>query len=347
MLRKITKSDYLQRYDNMDVAEKTAYLERVGLWLKDARPMLIAATSNYEARFQDTAASSLRWNDAQCAAFESGAILLSAVSHDTDTWLPDHLYTKAAKRCVERMIRILATVAGQDAGASEAGQSEAKPVEKKSNKQEQPKQSSAETASTEKTADRPAEKAGSAIPVRPKHIDQYVHLMPQKTQGRAAEVRGLLRDLDTARENAQRLMNANGNADDIARWARMATKIDERLKGIYDEIDKEWEKLVESGRVVVDEVGNVRLVPAQDGEETNDTQEPPSIDKHRRRELRKWLIDTRRGAEGKARETRIAKWKVNWEEYLQLEGDKAFDDEKIKAAAAHFGIELRKSEQEP
>ena len=72
-----------------------------------------------------------------------------------------------------------------------------------------------------------------------------------------------------------------------------------------------------------------------------------SEQKKRRRELRKWLIDLRRGKEGKDREKRIEQWRVNWKEYLTLEPkEKALEDEKILEAAKHFGIDLGENTDE-
>jgi hypothetical protein len=176
--------------------------------------------------------------------------------------------------------------------------------------------------------------------VRPKHIDQYVHLLPKKTQEKAATVRGLLRDLDAARENARRLMDANEQGDKIAQWASAAQKIDKKVKGIYKELDAEWEKLVKEGRVVIDDLGNARVIPDTDASDTV-TSELTSGQKARRRELRKWLVDTRRG-NGNTRNEYVEKWKNNFKEYLTLEGDKAFKDEKILEAMKHYGIKNTK-----
>ena len=60
----------------------------------------------------------------------------------------------------------------------------------------------------------------------------------------------------------------------------------------------------------------------------------------RRRVLRKWLVDTRRGNSDKAREEHIRKWWENFTEFLTLEGNAAYEDEKIIEAAKHYGIEL-------
>lgn len=196
--------------------------------------------------------------------------------------------------------------------------------------------------------------ASGAVPVRPKHIDQYVHLLPESTQKKAAAVQGLLRELDQARENMRLLMNdAHASGSDRAKWASAADTIDKKLKAIYKELDREWAKLVAEGRVVVDDLGMARVVePAGEAADTAAgtaageeapllTPELTSDQKHRRRELRKWLIDTRRGAEGKAREKRIEQWHVNIREYLTLEPrEAALKDEKLVEAAKHFGIDL-------
>ena len=182
------------------------------------------------------------------------------------------------------------------------------------------------------------------VPARPKHIDQYAYLLPKGTQERAGAVRGLLRELDEARENMRLLMeDANAKPDARAAWAKRVAKIDGKLKGIYKELDAEWEKLVKSGRVTVDALGNAGLSPIHnDGNPETGAPAPlTSEQKARRRELRKWLIDLRRGKEGEARKKRIEQWKENWKEYLTLEPlEGALKDEKVVAAAKHFGISL-------
>lgn len=60
----------------------------------------------------------------------------------------------------------------------------------------------------------------------------------------------------------------------------------------------------------------------------------------RRRELRKWLVDTRRGNSDNTREEHIRKWHENFKEFLTFEGDAAYKDVKILEAAKHYGIEL-------
>jgi len=185
------------------------------------------------------------------------------------------------------------------------------------------------------------------LPARPKHIDQYAYLLPKGTQERAGAVSGLLLELDEAREKMRLLMeDVNAKPDARAAWARKATKIDATLKGIYRELDAEWERLVRDGRVGVDALGNAYVVEGgQSDLNTQSNQSNPtkltSEQKARRRELRKWLIDLRRGKEGEAREKRIEQWKMNWKEYLMLEPlEAALKDEKVVAAAQHFGIDI-------
>ncbi len=191
------------------------------------------------------------------------------------------------------------------------------------------------------------------VPARPKHIDQYVHLLPKATQERAAGYGELMRQYGEARDNMQLLMDDDhASAKNREQWAKQATKLDKKIRAIREELDREWEKVAESGRVVIDDLGMAHLIPtsqcdaaqnedgiATDGE--GGEQELTSEQRKRRRDLRKWLIDLRRGKEGKDREKRIEQWRVNWQEYLTLEPkEKALEDEKILEAAKHFGIDL-------
>lgn len=198
--------------------------------------------------------------------------------------------------------------------------------------------------------------SSAVVPARPKHIDQYVHLLPKATQERAGEYGELMRQLGEARDNMQLLMDDDhASAKSREQWAKQATKLDKKIRAIRDELDQEWEKVAESGRVVIDDLGMAHLVPTsqcnaaqnEDGTSADgdDGEQKPveltSEQKKRRRDLRKWLIDLRRGKEGKDREKRIEQWRVNWKEYLTLEPkEKALQDEKILEAAKHFGIDL-------
>lgn len=362
MIRKIQGNEYLKRYDNMTAQERKEYEDRVGKWLSDNSHVLTEKCDVFEASVQNVLQMSTVWNDQECAAFEEGVLLLSALTHSADTWLPDKLYAKSVKRVVRRMFEALWSV-------GEGNETSRQNREAQDNKAKEDPAEGAEKA-TQAVAPFQGNKGlcavggrntngeGKAIedstishqpsaivPVRPKHIDQYVHLLPQKTQEKAATVKGLLRDLDVARENARRLMDANEQGDKIAQWATAAQKIDKKVKAIYKELDAEWKKLTESGRVVVDDLGNARVMDDVRGKMEDDSaisHQPSDLtseQKARRRELRKWLIDTRRG-NGSTRDTHIEKWKSNFKEYLTLEGDAAYQDEKIIEAAKHYEIEL-------
>jgi len=198
--------------------------------------------------------------------------------------------------------------------------------------------------------------SSTVVPARPKHIDQYVHLLPKATQERAAEYGELMRQLGEARDNMQLLMDDDhASAKSREQWAKQTTRIDKKIRALREELNREWEKVAESGRVVIDDLGMAHLVSdgkpsgtVADGE--GGEQEPAELtseQKKRRRELRKWLIDLRRGKEGKDRERRIEQWRVNWKEYLTLEPrEKALEDEKILEAAKHFGIDLEMKNEE-
>lgn len=349
MVKKIQRDEYLNRYDNMTPPEKAGYAKRVGEWLASDGGILAAKAQDFNARLQNVQAVSVMWNDEECRIFEQGAVLLSAMAGTKDTWLPDMLYVKSAKRAINVMYAVLRDVTGpqEEGGGKPDGngtrmQAEAaKEAQAGSdiNVKEEP------AAGTAKATQAVAPVQADPVPARPKHIDQYVHLLPQKTQEHAALVQGLYRELDDARQKMNLLADdPTASAADREAWAKKATKCDNTLRKILDELNAEWAKLVEQGRVVVDDLGNARVVAAMasvDGQntqpDTNGT-ELSSEQKARRRDLRKWLVDTRRG-NGDTREEHVKKWKENFREYLTLEGDGAFSDEKVMAAVKHYGID--------
>ncbi len=350
MVRKINSNEYLKRYDNMSAVERSAYGDRVGEWLRSGALLLGRRTEESGARFQNVTQASIGWNDSECKAFEDGARLLSAlVGVRKDTWLPDLLYGKAVRRTVRNIVACLEDVAGagEPAGGHAAEEAPVKaPAEEKDAADGHARAGKPAGPAAGRDDARKAAVAAGDVPVRPKHIDQYVHLLPAKTQEHAAKVRDLLRELDNAREKARLLMDSpQASPADRAAWAKKATSCDNAVRSIYRELDAEWEKLVRDGRVTVDDLGNVRVAPGAEPQGMLLEQEaasPAQEQKARRRELRKWLTDTRRGAEGKAREKRVEQWKENWKEYLTLEPlEAALKDEKIAAAAEHFGIDIK------
>ena len=381
MIQKIASNEYLKRADNMSAAERNDYTERVGEWLEKQAPLLMPKMEDEIARYQNVVQCSMGWNDIECKAWTEGVRLLSALVPTADTWLPDMLYVKSAKRAIRQMHGALAAVSGGDAGqedgvrmmagsAKEALMQEAKEepaVGKAAIKREQ---NGTGSDSAEREQARPEvnrqqavapfqnaagdgnigggnnerEAKVTPVPARPKHIDQYVHLLPKKTQERAAMYGPLMRELDVAREKTRLLMDdPKASASSREQWAKTITKIDGQIKSIKKELDAEWDKLAKSGRVVVDDFGNAHVSEeCRVKSEESEALEPAELtseQRARRRELRKWLIDTRRG-NGNAREARVEKWYENFREYLTLEGDAAFEDAKIKEAIEHYGINL-------
>ena len=377
MVRKITSGEYLKRYDNMTVTERHEYLSRVGDWLSISGQCLVKKGEVFEARLQNVLQVSATWNDQECQAFEEGVVLLSALTGVTETKLPDILYAISAKRSIKHVFQALWKIEEAEATpVMEAPQnSDRQTVDSEMITKEQEhrimEKYGGEPAATfqggtgdgavgggnqdgEAQVEPAADAAGTVAPARPKHIDQYVHLLPKKTQEHAALVQGLYRELDEAREKMSLLMDdKTASAADREVWAIKATNCDKTLRKILAELDAEWAKLVKQGGVVVDDLGNARVVHAADatsttagggenaGAQGDGTTGLTSEQKARRRELRKWLTDTRRG-NGAARDERVKLWYENFREYLTLEGDKAFEDEKIKEAIEHYGIDVEK-----
>ena len=394
MIRKISSSDYLKRLDNMTGEERQAYLERVGKWLcSNAAQRLVRHMGDPGAQLQNVMVCSTGWNDKECEVFDEGVQLLTAVVHSEDTWLPDMLYVKAAKRVIRRMTEILKRVCQEAAmdiavreGRSMSGDSRltAKPDGKGGllfklqaetgprgtklvdarnlspgrNANKKPKEESAEgtTIATQAVGEGSQTKTTTELkPVRPKHIDQYVHLLPEKTQERAAQVKDLLRDMDASREKMRLLMDdETASAADREAWAKKVTSIDNKIRKIYDELDREWDKLVKEGRVVLDDLGNARVVESARGQVPGSANSPDgsarylspgrlteltSEQKKQRKALRKWLTDTRYG-NGATREDYVKRWQENFKKFLEYDGEAAYEDEKILAAAKHYDIEM-------
>lgn len=357
MIRKIQSSEYLKRYDNMSAEERTAYENRVGEWLRDNAPMLKEKSENSDARLHDIVNISTRFNDRECKAFEEGAMLLSALQNRCETWLPDMLYIKAAGRCIKRMIGLLDDIMSEicitrakrgdnlPSGGTEhlASLKRTPPAQMLEDQFSRIVNNDKQVSQNAKLS---KQSVNTNIPVRPTHIDQYVHLLPKKTQERAANYGPLMRELDEMREKQRLLMDADGvSAKDREAVAKRIVSIDKEIGGIRKELDAEWEKLVKQGRVVVDDLGMAHVV-SEEGKKQNSKnssqaghgQTQPQ-DKARRREIRKWLVDTRRG-NGDTREKHVKEWKKNFREFVGFDGDKAFKDKKVIEAAKFYGIKV-------
>lgn len=348
MIAKIRTTEYLTRYDNMMADERSAYENKVVAWLKSDASLLESKTDSFDARLQNILVLSMAWNDRECRAFEEGAVLLSALVGVDDTWLPDMLYTKSAKRSVRRMKEALSAVCGEaKEDSAEETASETQDVATFQASAGDGSVGGGNQQGEDKTEDETINHESltvsqGIVPARPKHIDQYVHLLPKKTQEHAAKYGPLMRELEEWREKERLLIDAdNVSAKDREAVAKHIVVLDTEIGSIKKELDSGWNKLVKEGRVVVDDLGNARIINEVKSEEVK-SEEPAELtseQRARRRDLRKWLTDTRRG-NGAAREERVKQWYVNFREYLTLEGDKAFEDEKIKDAAKHYGIDL-------
>jgi len=339
MVSKIQNGDYLKRFSNMTIAEQQAYLKNVAEWL-DKRTILTRCAEDSNARFLTAEKCSVSWSDSECKMWEDGVRLMTAfIGTDAGRMLPKSVYTDSAKETIRWMIRELQNI--QRSKETIQTPEPIKPVEQPATNTEHRKPGRPRKA--EKQTDN-LPNAGCATN-RPKHIDQYVHLLPKKTQERASLVKDLLQREEVARENARLLMNdENASPAELAKWSSLATKCDNEVRSIYRELDEEWDKLVKSGRVIVDDLGNARVVDNGESSTTTETAvaTEPSSDVQdiaaKRRSLRKWLVDTRRG-NGDTRDEHVKKWKESYKEYLQIESSAA-KDKKIVAAAKHYGINI-------
>lgn len=314
MIHKLTGNEYLKRVGPMDAAEKQQLAKRIGEWLDKAAPMLLPKASEPLARMQSVMQLSGEWDEDVQTAFNDGARMLTAFMGVTDTWLPDMLYTKSAKRAILLMHDILQSNAGK-----------LMEVPKSVKLPKSPKFGSPEVQSNAHAGDRVGEKAVAprtnnvaphtkkvalkrkdiaadgnlsspngkaatteaapqAAPVteqvkptavnnalktidpktivpRPKHISQYIYLLPKDTQEHASHYADLMQDLGTARTNMRLLMDDDKSTDtERARWAKMAVRLDERIAALRRELDDEWNKVVATGRVVVDVLGMAHLL---------------------------------------------------------------------------------------
>ena len=376
MIQKLRNEDYLKRVGRMTPSELSEYRSMVAEWLEHKAPLLENKKATEEAGFQNILQCCTSWNDSECSAFFEGSRLLTALISFCETWLPDMLYTKSAKRVIGKMTSALEELqAKASAAAHDAASTEGKADGQESRIAKESSPAERHDGIPDKT------------PARPNHIDQYVHLLPKKTQERAAKYGQLMREFDEMREKERILMESdNASAKDREAVAKRIVAIDKEVGSINKELDVEWEKVAKSGRVVVDDLGMARVVESEElrvkseesfGSEqgkvnseqsataqSSDAEPQPSAlihhpssiihqpsditpelsseQKARRRELRKFLTDTRRG-NGKTREEHVVKWQEAWKEYLTLEPeDTALKDEKIVMAAVHYGIVLTK-----
>lgn len=428
MIRKISNSEYLKRVGSMTAAERNDLAGRVGEWLTNEGPLLTRRESNPMARLQNVMQLSPEWSEAEQSAWTQGVRLLTAFVGTADTWLPDLLYTKAARRSIRNIIQILSVNVGKlTVKPKSAKLPERKPTPKPTAKATAkttsakvspvpiPKhytsainitlpQSDPTPAATAAPATPPKRKRGrprknplpeqtqnantvapdakgvaqgankqqlqslstmdaeNVVP-RPKHIDQYAYLLPEDTQRRAAQYGPLMRDLGSARENMRLLMNdPKANATERERWAKIAVKIDGQVGAIRRELDSEWQKLVATKRVMVDDLGMAHVIDPATGKVVDPKPKveiPKDEAKHEKAEpdkpkrshhkklpegeertkrilyLQKWLRDPRPPKSDEHRK----QWEENARELIWLGGNLT---DAMRKAAEHYGARIPK-----
>lgn len=174
MITKLTSNDYLKRFSSMTLAEKQEYLEKVMDWNKNQSHALLRHTADTEAQLQNILQCGNKWKIEEQEAVSEGIRLLSAFAGNGDSWLPNAVYSKSAKRVIQWIADGLMRVqADNTATPKSIAATQPLPAKKRPGrpKKEARAEGSADTADTAFT------------PVRPKHIDQYVHLFPKKDTG--------------------------------------------------------------------------------------------------------------------------------------------------------------------
>lgn len=343
MIRKIRRDECLPRYDRMNAKERRVYLKQVSTWLDYEKDRLMLLAERPMAKAQNIIQLSARLSQEDCMAFHNGAILLSAHTGLTDTWLPTQLYFYAASRAVKRMAEILEKVQGDKVQGDKVQGGKVQSDKVQGDKEQGTKANgNSNRNGNGKTSNL---KPSTISPVRPRHIDQYVHLLPQATQEKASRYRELRREIDEAREKLRLLTNdTNASAASREQWAKHITKLDNQVGSINRELDREWAKLVKQGKVVVDDLGMAHVVPEAalegqgdkvHGDKVQRTKEngKPSKQSDRKEYLKKWLRDTRYGT----KETKGKEWEKNLKELLKLGGKVT---PSIRKAAEHYGVDI-------
>lgn len=393
----------MKRVASMTEVERLNLAKRVGEWLEAAPKLLQPCADAPLARMQSVMQVGGGWNDAEQEAFMEGVRLLTPFMAIADTWLPTMIYTKAARRCIFNMIEVLRGNVGklrivpQSVPDRVASPKPEKTQAKDLQTQLSPKQalpintttSTQPTDKSEKKVGRPPkmtkeeeEKAlypnlfapnanklennPTSLPIipRPKHIDQYVYLLPEKTQRHAAQYGPLMRELEQARSNMKLLIDdPHAKPSERERWAKTAVKVDNQIAAIRRELDAGWANLVDTGRVIIDDMGMAHIIDPETGQiadpkpavvlPADDAQEKPKEQPKPKEKpkpltpeekakrisyLQKWLRDPR----ATATEERKKQWEENAHELIHLGG--TLSDAMVKAGE-HYGAKVPKQKK--
>lgn len=273
------------------------------------------------------------WTTDAQNAFNEGVRLLTPFVGVADTWLPTMIYTKAAKRSIYRMINIL-TYCLPRLGATPKPAPEAAPTPQPCSRKDAEPQSHTTAQLQQVSMD-----LNLAVP-RPKHIDQYIHLLPKETQKRAAGYGQLAKDLGTARSNMRLLLDdSKATVTERERWAKTAVALDKKIGDLRKELDTEWSKLTTQKRVSVDVFGVAHIL--DDMNKESESIHKVSVQRNRKGEqlpitskkksdlhkqyteeeraarikyLQKWLRDPRPAATPEHKK----KWQSNAKELMKL-----------------------------
>ncbi len=391
MIRQIQSNEYMKRVASMTEAERLALAKRVGEWLETALKLLQPCADAPLARMQNVMQVGVAWDDHTQDAFNEGVRLLTPFMAVADTWLPTMIYTKAARRCILNMIEVLRANAPKlkvtpksvpDRVPSpkpeqkpQVPEPTANPQNPSTTQKRKPGRPRKLTKEEEQAALTPNlfapsgnqstnDTTSSPVIPRPRHIDQYVYLLPEKTQIRAAQYGPLMRELEQARSNMKLLIDdPHAKPSERERWAKTAVKVDNQIAALRRELDTGWANLVNTGRVVVDDMGMAHIIdpetgqiadpkpkvalPAEDGQGKPEEQQKPKEkpkpltpeEKAKRISyLQKWLRDSR----PTATEERKRQWEENARELLHLGGTLS---EAMVKAGEHYGAKIPKQKK--
>lgn len=382
MIRQIQANEYLKRVASMTEVEKLALAKRVVEWLETAPKLLQPCADAPLARMQSVMQVGGEWNDAEQEAFMEGVRLLTPFMAIADTWLPTMIYTKAARRCIFNMIEVLRGNVGKlrvvpqsvpdrvpspkpalPIKPTTSTQPTDKPKKKVGRPRKMTKEEEEKALSTNpfaQNANKSANEATSSpIIPRPKHIDQYAYLLPERTQIRAAQYGPLMRELERARSNMKLLIDdPHAKPIERERWAKTAVKTDNQIAALRRELDAGWANLVDTGRVVVDDMGMAHIIDPETGliadpkpvvtapsdvaqekpkEQPKPKENPKPLTPEEKAKrisyLQKWLRDPR----ATATEERKKQWEENAHELLHLGG--TLSDAMVKTGE-HYGANI-------
>lgn len=349
MIYRITSNEWLKRVSNMTKPETQDLAARIEAWLKHDAKVLLPKADEPTARMMNVEQVCDGWTSDEQDAFKEGVRLMTSFANTDDTWLPTMIYTKAAKRSIHRIVDIL-TMSLPKLGVTPT--SVPNIATPKPHNQESTKPHNRTTERLQRVVTE-----SIAVASRPKHIDQYIHLLPEETQKRAANYGQLTKDLGTARGNLRLLIDdAKATAAERERWAKAAVALDQKIGDLRKELDTEWNKLAASGRITVDVFGVAHLLDEKNlvsdskpnvtvKANTKDEVLPPkkastTHGQHTDEEiaarikyLQKWLRDTRPAATPEHKE----RWQDYAEELIKLGGGLT---KSIEKAGEHYNAKI-------